>query len=59
MRSANDVAEIGAAVHRQHDHLGADLNAGIEVDDVFIGQAQAAGGDAGADGAGALVPWMR
>src|SRR5687768_6404705 len=41
---------VGAAVHRQHDHLGADIDPRIEVGDVFIGQAQATRGDVGADG---------
>jgi hypothetical protein len=40
--SADDVTEIGAAFLRQHDHLGADIDAGIEVGDVFIGEADAA-----------------
>jgi hypothetical protein len=40
--SADDVTQIGAAFLRQHDHLGADIDAGIEVGDVFIGEADAA-----------------
>src|SRR5258705_6602464 len=41
---------VGAAVYRQHDHLGADVDAGIEVCDVFIGEADATGRNPGADG---------
>src|SRR3954470_10603663 len=52
--SADDVTEIGAAFLRQHDHLGADTDAGIEVSDVFIGEADAARRDAGADGCGSV-----
>src|ERR1700726_2711552 len=41
---------VGAAVHRQYDHLGADIDAGIKVGDVIIGQADATGRNMGADG---------
>src|SRR5260370_37115385 len=41
---------VGAAVHRQYDHLGADVAAGIEVCAVFIGEADATGRKPGADG---------
>ena len=34
---------LGAAIHRQHDHLGADVDARIEVGDILVGQADAAG----------------
>src|SRR5258707_186596 len=40
---------VGTAVHRQHDHLGADVDAGIEIGDVFVGEADAGRGDVGAD----------
>src|SRR3984893_14654003 len=47
--------KFGAALgHRQHDHLGADVDAGVEVGDVVIGQADAAGGDVLADGVGGV-----
>src|SRR3954469_5949853 len=49
---AEDAAEIGAAVHRQHDYFGADIDAGIQVRDVLVGEADAAGRYPGADGAG-------
>src|SRR6266567_8146718 len=34
----------------EHDHLGADIDAAVEVGDVVIGEADAAGRHAGADG---------
>src|SRR4051812_26459114 len=47
---ADGGAEIGAAIrHRLHDHLGADVDPRVEVGNVFIGEAQAAGGNVGAD----------
>src|SRR5437867_2964193 len=50
LRLADGAAEIGAAIrHRQHDHLGADADPRIEIADVFVGEAEAAGGNAGAD----------
>jgi len=50
------VRTVGAAVHRQHDHLGADVDPRIENRDVFIGKADATGRHAGA-----MVParWCR
>src|SRR6266436_7702299 len=41
---------VGAAVHRQHDHLGADLDPRIEIGDVLIGETDATGRNLGADG---------
>src|SRR4051794_31165985 len=40
---------VGAAVHGQYDHLGADADPRIEIADVFIGETQAARGDVRAD----------
>src|SRR3954471_13269994 len=46
-------SEICAALrHRQHDDLGADVDAGVEIRNVVIGQTDAAGGDVLADGVG-------
>src|SRR5262245_11663287 len=44
------VCVVGAAVHRQHDHLGADVNARVQIHHVLVGQTQAAGRHASADG---------
>src|SRR6185437_15120241 len=50
LMSADRGGEIGAAFgHRQHDHPGADVDAGIEIGDVLIGEADAAGRDMRAD----------
>src|ERR1044072_9408694 len=47
---ADGAAEIGAAMrHRQHDRLGSDVDPRIEIADVLVGEAEAAGGNAGAD----------
>jgi len=44
------VRTVGAAVHRQHDHLGAAVDSRIEIGDVFVGKADATGRHPGADG---------
>ena len=31
-------SEIGAVVHRQHDHLGTEANMRIAVGDIFVGE---------------------
>ena len=47
---------LRAAVHRQHDHLGADIDPRIEIGDVFIGETDAPGRYMGADGLRRVVP---
>src|SRR5215472_4004563 len=34
---------VGATLHRQHDHLGADADARVEIGDVLVGEADATG----------------
>ena len=40
---------VGAAVHRQHDYLGTDVDPRIEIGNVFVGEADATGRNLGAD----------
>ena len=49
MTSARLGSEIGAAVHRQHNHLGAEADTRIQVRDIFVGEADAAQGYMRAD----------
>ena len=48
--AAPAVKTVGAVIHRQHDNFGTDADPRIEIGDVFIGEADAAGRDVGADG---------
>src|SRR5260370_20777883 len=41
---------LGAAVHRQHDHLGADLDSRIEIGDLRIVETDATGRNLRAEG---------
>src|SRR5882724_13054766 len=41
---------LGAAVHRQYDHLGANADPRIQISDILVGEADAAGRDVSADG---------
>src|SRR3954452_16186337 len=54
-RSVRCGAELRTALgHRQHHDFGADINAGVEIGDVVIGQADATGRDVLADGIGCV-----
>src|SRR6266851_7958396 len=52
--AAGAAGAVGVTLDGQHDHLGADIDAAVEIDDVLVDHADAARGDPAPDGRGSI-----